>query len=296
MKIRMVGRVLLGLLWMAACIAPVHAGTKHYYYTDAQGTVLAKADAQGNIVASYDYAPYGAQVLGTPPSGPAGYTGHVNDLESGFVYMQARYYDPGVGRFLSVDPAGTKADDIFGFGRYEYANNNPNRFIDPDGREVKATYDLRTGVLTVRDLDNGHQVFVNAESGGKPFGEPIELGSYDILDHPDSDYLRLEPIDSSYGDDKSKTGRTEFRLHRPGMTWGCIAVCTSKEWTKIRSLIRSTSTTKRVVNSKSRNPFTKKIEEIKRFGELKVIRSPEEPPKPPVSPEPKEDKNEKPLQ
>ncbi len=73
---------------------------------------------QGNIVATYDYAPYGAQVLGTPPSGPTGYTGHVNDGESGFVYMQARYYDPGVGRFLSVDPVGPQVGDVFKFNRF----------------------------------------------------------------------------------------------------------------------------------------------------------------------------------
>jgi RHS repeat-associated protein len=120
--------VILSLLSTVA-----HAGTKHYYYTDAQGTVLAKADAQGNIIASYDYAPYGAQVLGTPPSGPAGYTGHVNDPDTGLVYMEARYYDPAVGRFLSVDPNGPTTGDPFSFNRFSYVNNNPIANIDPDG-------------------------------------------------------------------------------------------------------------------------------------------------------------------
>ncbi len=139
MTIREIGAVLLGLLWIAAGIAPAQAGTKHYYYTDAQGTVLAKADAQGNIVATYDYAPYGTQVLGTPPSGPTGYTGHVNDAESGLVYMQARYYDPVVGRFLSVDPVGVSPGDVFGLNRYAYASNNPIINIDPDGMQPCTT-------------------------------------------------------------------------------------------------------------------------------------------------------------
>jgi RHS repeat-associated protein len=110
-----------------------HAGTRHYYYTDPQGTVLAKADAQGNIIASYDYAPYGTQALGTAPSGP-GYTGHVNDPDTGLVYMQARYYDPSTGRFLSADPAGPSPGNLFNFNRYDYANNNPINHTDPDGR------------------------------------------------------------------------------------------------------------------------------------------------------------------
>lgn len=90
------------LLWLGCALGGLaHAGTVTYVYTDPQGTPLAEADASGNVTATFDYAPYGGQALGTPPSGP-GYTGHANDPESGLVYMQARYYDPVVGRFLSV--------------------------------------------------------------------------------------------------------------------------------------------------------------------------------------------------
>jgi RHS repeat-associated protein len=113
-----------------------HAGTHHYYYTDPQGTVLAKADASGTIIATYDYAPYGAAVasMSPAPNGP-GYTGHVNDPESGLVYMQARYYDPSVGRFLSVDPVTPAAGNAFNFNRYAYVSNNPVVNIDPDGKQ-----------------------------------------------------------------------------------------------------------------------------------------------------------------
>ena len=113
--------------------AVTQAGTVTYVYTDAQGTPLAKADANGNIIATFDYAPYGAQALGTPPDGP-GYTGHVNDPDTGLVYMQARYYDPAVGRFLSVDPVSPAPGNLFNFNRYDYTSNNPYSFIDPDGR------------------------------------------------------------------------------------------------------------------------------------------------------------------
>ena len=125
------------LVWLALVFAvlstPTHAGTVTYVYTDAQGTPLAKADANGNIVATFDYAPYGAQALGTPPSGP-GYTGHVNDPDTGLVYMQARYYDPAAGRFLSVDPIMPSPGNTFTFNRYDYTSNDPINHIDPDGR------------------------------------------------------------------------------------------------------------------------------------------------------------------
>ena len=126
----------IGMLAMLLCGA-LHAqqqGTVTYVYTDPQGTPLAEADAHGNITATFDYTPYGNQAMGTPPNGP-GYTGHVNDRDTGLVYTQARYYDPAVGRFLSADPMVPSPGNTFNFNRYDYASNNPIINIDPDGRQ-----------------------------------------------------------------------------------------------------------------------------------------------------------------
>lgn len=111
----------------------VYAGTVTYVYSDPQGTPLAEADSSGNVTATFDYRPYGAQALGAAPNGP-GYTGHVNDPEVGLVYMQARYYDPVVGRFLSVDPLGLSTSTTAHFSRYAYGYNNPVNNADPDGK------------------------------------------------------------------------------------------------------------------------------------------------------------------
>jgi hypothetical protein len=48
--------------------------------------------------------------------------------------MQARYYDPVIGRFYSNDPVGFVGDSVHSFNRYAYANNNPFRYVDPDGK------------------------------------------------------------------------------------------------------------------------------------------------------------------
>ncbi|EIL88096.1 RHS repeat-associated core domain-containing protein, partial [Rhodanobacter spathiphylli] len=126
---------LLGMLalWLLAMVA--HAGTVTYVYTDAQGTPVMESDAQGHITKRFEYTPYGVAVtsVGAAPDGP-GYTGHVNDPETGLVYMQARYYDP-MGRILSVDPVGPVPGDMYSFNRYAYANNNPIVNMDPDGRQ-----------------------------------------------------------------------------------------------------------------------------------------------------------------
>jgi RHS repeat-associated protein len=130
MRTLMKSIVLFSLLLTSAL---THANTVTYVYTDPQGTPLAEADASGNITATFDYAPYGKQALGTAPNGP-GYTGHVNDPDTGLVYMQARYYDPAVGRFISTDPVGPRAGNVFNFNRFSYVDNNPILNIDPDGR------------------------------------------------------------------------------------------------------------------------------------------------------------------
>lgn len=120
---------------LLACMAAAPgawASEVTYYYTDPQGTVLATTDSGGGITTSADYRPYGTRTTGSDPGGP-GYTSHVSDPDTGLLYMQARYYDATVGRFLSIDPVGPEPAALNTFSRYVYANDNPARFTDPTG-------------------------------------------------------------------------------------------------------------------------------------------------------------------
>ncbi|MFL9583447.1 RHS repeat domain-containing protein [Stenotrophomonas sp. AB1(2024)] len=116
---------------------PAGAQTVTYVHTDALGSVVAKTDANGNVVERYDYEPYGAPVGAAVADGPA-YTGHVSDSATGLSYMQQRYMDPELGVFLSVDPVTAYQKPVEQFNRYRYANGNPYRFTDPDGRSASA--------------------------------------------------------------------------------------------------------------------------------------------------------------
>jgi RHS repeat-associated protein len=110
------------------------ARVMRYQHTDAEGSILRQTDANANLIAGADYVydAYGKQVSGSAHDGP-GYTGHVMDASTGLTYMQQRYYDPDAMRFLSMDPV--EADSAGGnLGRYWYANDNPYKYIDPDGR------------------------------------------------------------------------------------------------------------------------------------------------------------------
>ncbi|MGB3463339.1 MAG: RHS repeat-associated core domain-containing protein [Rhodanobacter lindaniclasticus] len=167
----------IAALWLILSLwtGLTHAGTHHYYYTDAQGTVLAKADANGAIVATNDYAPYGTAVtsMSPAPSGP-GYTGHVNDPESGLVYMQARYYDPVVGRFLSVDPVGPSPGNAYIFSRYAYVNNNPVSGVDPTGMYNCDTKNSKANCRMVKKARERTQQARNSYASHSPQAKALQ--------------------------------------------------------------------------------------------------------------------------
>jgi len=111
-----------------------NAPTISYFHTDALGSPIAKTNAAGAIIETSEYEPYG-RLLNRNNDDRAGYTGHVMDAVSGLTYMQQRYYDPQIGRFLSVDPVTANSVTGSNFNRYNYAANNPYKFTDPDGRQ-----------------------------------------------------------------------------------------------------------------------------------------------------------------
>lgn len=111
-----------------------------YTHTDALGSPVARTNAARQVVSRTRYEPYGKTAAGTNPgaggSSSIGFTGHVNDAETGLVYMEQRYYEPIAARFLSVDPVVTNVDSGASFNRYEYVGNNPYSFVDPNGMEL----------------------------------------------------------------------------------------------------------------------------------------------------------------
>jgi uncharacterized protein RhaS with RHS repeats len=84
--------------------------------------------------------------------------------------MQARYYDPVIGRFYSNDPVGF--NNVHNFNRYAYANNNPYKYTDPDG---KASY-LVSKALSFTSSANHNFIVYNAKSIGDPLATVRSFG------------------------------------------------------------------------------------------------------------------------
>ncbi len=121
------------LLALAAPLAQAQAPRVEYIHTDALGSPVAITNAAAEVIERTDWQPYGA-AIDRPAYEGVGYTGHVMDGATGLVYMQQRYYDPTLGRFVSVDPVGVSPINGLNFNRYWYASNHPYKNTDPDGR------------------------------------------------------------------------------------------------------------------------------------------------------------------
>ena len=93
-------------------------------------------DEQGNVVASYQYDPYGNVISATgdlADINPLRYRSYYYDTESSLYYLQSRYYDPELGRFLNADSYASTGQGVLGNNMFAYCNNNPICRSDPSG-------------------------------------------------------------------------------------------------------------------------------------------------------------------
>ena len=111
-------------------------GTAYYYITNLQGDVMHIVNASGTVVASYDYDPYGKVIsaVGSLANiNPLRYRGYVYDQETGFYYLNSRYYDPAVGRFINADNYPSTGQGLSGNNMFAYCGNNPVSREDDGG-------------------------------------------------------------------------------------------------------------------------------------------------------------------
>ena len=110
----------------------------YYYITNLQGDVMYLVDANGIQVAAYDYDPYGKVITSTgdlAEINPLRYRGYYYDSETGFYYLQSRYYDPEISRFINADSYASTGQGLIGCNMFVYCKNNPVNRIDPDGHD-----------------------------------------------------------------------------------------------------------------------------------------------------------------
>ncbi len=109
-------------------------GTITYLHPDHLDSASLSTDAAGAVVARQRYYPFGAirDETGNSPT-DFGFTGQRLDASTGLMYYRARYYAPGLGRFVQADTMVPNPGNPQSFNRYAYVMNNPLRYTDPSG-------------------------------------------------------------------------------------------------------------------------------------------------------------------
>ncbi len=154
-------------------IAEVHTITGQaakvtHSHPDPSGSPAMLSDASGLVSARENYRPYGDKLISPNTNESAGFANKAFDASTNLSYMSARYYNPTLGRFISPDPVHFVEGNIHSFNRYAYANNNPMKFVDPDGRlAVQALgFGVGFGIDVAAQIGSGML-------GGKSFGEAL---------------------------------------------------------------------------------------------------------------------------
>lgn len=112
-------------------------GNEYFYVTNMQGDVIELIDINGNSVAKYKYDAWGNVIYQTgsmADENPYRYRGYRYDEETGLYYLQSRYYNPEIGRFISADDLYyLNNSSAISMNLYSYCENNPINFYDPTG-------------------------------------------------------------------------------------------------------------------------------------------------------------------
>ena len=157
----------------------------YYYLHNAQNDIVKLIDNSGSTVVEYCYDSWG-KLLSTSGSlastlgknNPFRYRGYVFDEETGFYYLQSRYYDPSVGRFISSDVLLSTGQGVLGHNAYAYCGNNPIVREDTQGNLwglIAAAVGAVTGAV-VGAVTGAVTGAITALASGSDFGETVVAG------------------------------------------------------------------------------------------------------------------------
>ncbi|NDV84258.1 DUF6443 domain-containing protein [Bacteroides sp. 51] len=179
----------------------IENGVYHFYIQDHQGNNRVIATGTGTVVQRNHYYPFGmtfGEIAATEQDKQAyKYNNKELDRKNGLnLYdYSARYMEPGLGRFTTMDPL---AEKYYSISPYAYCNNNPIRFVDPTGT---STWVMRNDDGTYRvvggDLEDGdNNIYVwSINDGNLTMGESIGVTPVSTSFYNSDDNMWLGTID-----------------------------------------------------------------------------------------------------
>ena len=121
-----------------------------YYMTTQQGDITRVEDVNGNVLATYEYDAWGRLISSggsLAEINPLRYRGYYFDTETGFYYLQSRYYDPVVSRFINADKYASTGTGLLSYNMFAYCQNNPVNYSDPQGTMQLVANDGRPSLI-----------------------------------------------------------------------------------------------------------------------------------------------------
>ena len=166
----------------------------YYYYKNIFGDILGIMDSCGNVVVRYYYDAWG-NIISTTGSmastlgrdNPFRYRGYYYDTETGFYYLNARYYNPEWGRFISADPV-LDTSSAAGCNMFAYCKNDPVNKVDPTGEFLIELFEFLE--MTVSEIGKAMNTMAPAYAGcggvavldgPLPFGDAIAIAGATII-------------------------------------------------------------------------------------------------------------------
>lgn len=151
----------------------------YYILRDYLGSITHIVDSNGTLVQELSYDAWGrlrnpaTQQVYEPGKEPVlflgrGYTGHEHLAQFGLINMNARLYDPALGRFLSPDPFVQSPDLTQNFNRYTYAMNNPLCYVDENGEFFWVVVGIAAGIAAITNVAT-HWKEIKAVGGWQGF-------------------------------------------------------------------------------------------------------------------------------
>lgn len=135
-----------------------------FFEKNLQGDIIAVYNSTGKRIGSYTYDAWGNFNYSLASGNtaletrivfrlnPFRYRGYYYDVETGYYYLQSRYYNPEWGRFLNAAGYVSTGTGMLGYNMFAYCNNNPVMFTDPTGEFIFGAILLALGCVAVAGL------------------------------------------------------------------------------------------------------------------------------------------------
>ncbi len=156
--------------------------TTYYYVLNLQGDVVKLVNASGTAYATYTYNAWGEVLTATGSMAsinPLRYRSYYYDTETGFYYLQSRYYDPVTHRFINADVyTSTDSSNAIACNMFAYCGNNPIAYSDETGELFGLAVCIGIGICA---LISGTEAYVSAKSSGASTREALVQGGIGFL-------------------------------------------------------------------------------------------------------------------